>query len=72
MDAPPLALAMARASTVYASHSADPDAPVVTPRRPRAFRSRSVAADLLARLARTVEPAPVCREVARGMGHAAT
>ncbi|RHA43796.1 hypothetical protein D1825_04550 [Cellulomonas rhizosphaerae] len=63
---------MARASTVYAAHSAAPDAPVVEQRPPRAFRSRCVAADLLARLARTIEPAPVRREVPRGMGHAAT
>jgi hypothetical protein len=72
MDAPPFALAMARASTVYAAHSAEPDAPVVEPRRPRAFRTRSAAAVLLARLATTVEPRPVPHEAPRGMGHAAT
>ena len=72
MDAPPFALAMARASTVHAAHSAEPDAPVVEPRRPRAFRTRSATAGLLARLAASVEPGPAPREAPRGMGHAAT
>ena len=72
MDAPPFALAMARASTVHAAHSAEPDAPVVEQRRPRAFRTRSAVAGLLARLATSVEPTAVRHDAPRGMGHAAT
>ena len=73
MDAPALALAMARSSTVYAAHSAEPDAPVVETRGPRARRTRSFVARVLTRAARAIEPARATRrEVPCGVGHAAT
>ncbi|MEN0129746.1 MAG: hypothetical protein AAGC49_09935 [Brevundimonas sp.] len=77
MDAPALALAMARSSTVFAAHSAEPDAPVVADRGPRAERTRAWAAALLTRVATAIEPRCEARGEARGgvsagIGHAAT
>jgi hypothetical protein len=73
MDAPPFALVMARNSTVYAAHSADPDAPVVEDRGPHVRRTRELVADVLSWMARAIEPSRGARrEAPCGVGHAAT
>jgi len=73
MDAPALALAMARSSTVFAAHSAEPDAPVVAARGPRAERTRAWMAAMLTRVAAAIEPRCEARGGApAGIGHAAT
>jgi len=71
MDGPQLGLLFGPAATYQEAHSAEPQAPVLVPRRPRrsqppARRTRQSLASVLHHLADAVAPAPARAPIGTG------